>query len=101
MAGNMMLVLRLVAISKYIRLKIRLTATLGTASPTAFKPGGYSYAHIVGNYDISKAITDNISLAFGAEVRSETYKIIAGDTASYSGEGANSFPGIRAGKCFY
>jgi iron complex outermembrane receptor protein len=29
-------------------------------------------------------------------VRSETYKIISGDTASYSGEGANSFPGIRA-----
>ncbi len=70
--------------------------SLGTASPTAFKPGGYSYSHIVGNYDISKAITDNISLAFGAEVRNETYKIIAGDTASYSGEGANSFPGIRA-----
>jgi iron complex outermembrane receptor protein len=69
---------------------------LGTASPTAFKPGGYTYSHIVGNYDISKAITDNISLAFGAEVRNETYKVIAGDTASYSGEGANSFPGIRA-----
>lgn len=70
--------------------------TLGTASPTAFKPGGYSYAHIVGNYDISKAITDYFSLAFGTEVRNETYKVIAGDTASYSGEGANSFPGIRA-----
>ena len=69
--------------------------TLGTASPTAFKPGGYFYGHIVGNYDISKAVTDNLSLAFGTEVRSETYKIIAGDTASYSGEGANSFPGIR------
>ena len=69
--------------------------TLGTASPTAFKPGGYYYGHIVGNYDISKAIADNFSLAFGTEVRSETYKIIAGDTASYSGEGANSFPGIR------
>jgi len=69
--------------------------TLGTASPTAFKPGGYFYGHIVGNYDITKAITDNVSLAFGAEVRTETYKIIAGDTASYSGEGANSFPGIR------
>ena len=73
-----------------------VNASLGTASPTAFKPGGYTYSHIVGNYDISKAITDNISLAFGAEVRSETYKVISGDTASYSGEGANSFPGIRA-----
>jgi iron complex outermembrane receptor protein len=70
--------------------------TLGTASPTAFKPGGYNFSHIVGNYDISKSLTDNFSLAFGTEVRSETYKIISGDTASYSGEGANSFPGIRA-----
>jgi iron complex outermembrane receptor protein len=70
--------------------------TLGTASPTALKPGGYNFSHIVGNYDISKSLSDNFSLAFGTEVRSETYKIIAGDTASYSGEGANSFPGIRA-----
>jgi iron complex outermembrane receptor protein len=70
--------------------------TLGKASPTAFKPGGFFYSHIVGNYDISKSLTENFSLAFGTEVRSETYKIIAGDTASYSGEGANSFPGIRA-----
>ena len=70
--------------------------TLGAASPTAFKPGGFGFSHIVGNYDISKSITENISIAFGTEVRNETYKIIAGDTASYSGEGSNSFPGIRA-----
>lgn len=70
--------------------------TLGAASPTAFKPGGFNFSHIVGNYDISKSLTDNFSIAFGTEVRNETYKIIAGDTASYSGEGANSFPGIRA-----
>ncbi len=70
--------------------------TLGTASPTSFKPGGFNFSHIVGNYDISKSITDDVSIAFGAEVRNETYKIIAGDTASYSGEGSNSFPGIRA-----
>jgi iron complex outermembrane receptor protein len=69
--------------------------SLGTASPTAFKPGGYVYSHIVGNYDITKAVADDVSLAFGTEVRNETYQIIAGDTASYSGEGANSFPGIR------
>jgi iron complex outermembrane receptor protein len=70
--------------------------SLGTASPTAFKPGGYGFSHAVGNYDISKSLTDNFSLAFGAEVRKETYKIMAGDTASYTGQGANSFPGIRA-----
>ncbi|HYC39028.1 MAG TPA: TonB-dependent receptor [Chitinophagaceae bacterium] len=69
--------------------------SLGTGSPTFFKPGGFRFSHIVGNYDLSKTISEQLSIAFGTEVRSETYRIIAGDTASYSGEGANSFPGIR------
>lgn len=70
-------------------------AALGTASPTYFKPGGFFYGHVVGNYDLRKPVTDNITVAFGGEVRNETYRIIAGDTASYSGSGAISFPGIR------
>lgn len=73
-----------------------LNASIGTASPTRFKPGGFEFTHKVGNLDISKAVTDDFNVAFGAEARSETYSIIAGDTASYSGEGANSFPGINA-----
>jgi iron complex outermembrane receptor protein len=72
-----------------------VNASIGTASPTFFKPGGFRFSHIVGNYDISKSVSDQLSIAFGTEVRSETYRIIAGDTASYSREGANSFPGIR------
>ncbi|NOS90647.1 MAG: TonB-dependent receptor [Cyclobacteriaceae bacterium] len=70
--------------------------SLGAKSPTSFKPGGFNFNHVVGNIDISKAISSKINVAFGSEARSETYKIIAGDTASYSGEGSNSFPGIRA-----
>jgi iron complex outermembrane receptor protein len=69
--------------------------SLGANSPTSFKPGGFRFSHVVGNYDVSKALSDNFSIAFGTEVRSETYRIIAGDTASYSGEGSNSFPGFR------
>lgn len=69
--------------------------TLGAASPTSFKPGGYNFSNIIGNYDVSKSVLNNLSIGFGSEIRQETYKIIAGDTASYSGEGANSFPGIR------
>jgi iron complex outermembrane receptor protein len=69
--------------------------TLGTSSPTRFKPGGYGFNHAVGNLDVSKSITDDFTLALGAEARSESYTIMAGDTASYSGEGANSFPGIN------
>lgn len=72
-----------------------LNQSLQAASPISFKPGGFNFTNIVGNYDINKAITKNFSIAFGSEVRQETFKIIAGDTASYSGQGANSFPGIR------
>ncbi len=73
-----------------------VNATLGSASPTTFKPGGFSFSNIIGNYDVTKAVSTSLSLGFGTEIRSETYRIIAGDTSSYSGEGANSFPGIRA-----
>ena len=69
--------------------------SLQAASPISFKPGGFRFTNIIGNYDITKSITDNFGIAFGSEIRSETFKIIAGDTASYSGQGANSFPGIR------
>ena len=72
-----------------------LNRTLGTASPTTFKPGGFLFTNLIGNYDVSKAVTDNFSIGFGSEIRQESYKIYAGDTASYSGEGANSFPGVR------
>jgi iron complex outermembrane recepter protein len=73
-----------------------LNLDLGAASPITFKPGGFRFTNVVGNYDISKAITNDFTIAFGSEIRQETFKIIAGDTASYSGQGANSFPGIRA-----
>jgi iron complex outermembrane recepter protein len=70
--------------------------SFGKASPTRFKPGGFGFNHLVGNLDVSKAINDQFSMAFGAEARSETYTINAGDTASYKGQGSNSFPGIDA-----
>jgi iron complex outermembrane recepter protein len=70
--------------------------TLGKASPTRFKPGGYEFSHLVGNIDLSKSLSDKLSLAFGMEARTESYTIIAGDVASYTGEGSNSFPGLDA-----
>lgn len=72
-----------------------INRSLLKASPTAFKPGGYGFSNVVGNVDISKSVTDDFAIGFGTEARKETYKIIAGDTASFSAEGANSFPGIR------
>jgi iron complex outermembrane receptor protein len=70
--------------------------TLKAKSPTSYKTGGFNFSHAVGNIDLNKSVTSNLNIGFGAEARSETYQIIAGDTASYSGQGANSFPGIRS-----
>jgi iron complex outermembrane receptor protein len=68
--------------------------SLGKNSPISFKPGGYSFNHAVGNIDISKSVTDKFAVGAGAEFRTENFEIIAGDTASYVGSGADSFPGI-------
>ena len=70
--------------------------SLAEKSPISFKPGGYAFNHVVGNIDITKQVADKLSVGFGSEFRSENFQIIAGDTASYSGQGANSFPGISS-----
>jgi iron complex outermembrane recepter protein len=70
--------------------------SLGKSSPTRFKPGGFKFNHIVGNLDISKSLTDKLAFGIGAEARSETYEIIAGDEASFFEQGSNSFPGINS-----
>ncbi|MCK6618369.1 MAG: TonB-dependent receptor [Cyclobacteriaceae bacterium] len=64
-------------------------------SPTSFKPGGFAFNHLVGNIDFSKPLSDKFFIAIGSEFRSENWELIAGDTASYSSEGANSFPGFQ------
>ncbi len=69
--------------------------SLGKASPTRFKPGGYQFGNLVGNIDISKQVNEKLGIGFGMEARSEFYTIIAGDEASYDRQGSNSFPGIN------
>ena len=64
-------------------------------SQITFKPGGTDFNHIVGNIDVSKALSDNVGIAFGAEFRSENFEVIAGEKASYDGIGADSFAGNR------
>lgn len=64
-------------------------------SPITFKPGGTAFSHVVGNIDISKILSDNVSVAFGTEFRSENFTVIEGDLASYDGIGADSFAGNR------
>jgi iron complex outermembrane receptor protein len=64
--------------------------------PNSFKPGGFAFNHMVGNIDISKNIGSRVFVGFGTEFRSENWQEIAGDTASYYGQGANSFTGYRS-----
>ncbi len=64
-------------------------------SPVSFDPGGTIFRHSVGNIDIAKLVSDQISIGFGAEFRSEVFEITEGDLASYDGGGADSFAGNR------
>ncbi|MFV8335826.1 TonB-dependent receptor [Flavobacterium sp. RSP29] len=64
-------------------------------SPISFKPGGTAFNHIVGNLDISKVLSDKISIGFGSEIRTETFEVTEGDKASWEGIGADSFAGNR------
>lgn len=64
-------------------------------SQISFDPGGTQFNHVVGNIDISKSLSDQVSIGFGAEFRSETFTIIEGELSSYDGGGADSFAGNR------
>jgi len=65
----------------------------GSNSKQSFDPGGTGFYHNVGNLDVSKILTDNLSVAFGTEFRYETFEVIEGELASYDGGGADSFAG--------
>ncbi len=64
-------------------------------SPISFKPGGAKFNHIVGNIDISKNLSDKVSIGIGSEFRTETFEVLEGDKASWDGIGADSFAGNR------
>lgn len=64
-------------------------------SPINFNPGGTKFSHNVGNIDVSRKVTDKLSIGFGSEFRSETFEITEGDKASWDGIGADSFAGNR------
>jgi len=62
-------------------------------SQQSFDPGGTKFTHNVGNIDISRVLSDQVSVGFGAEFRNETFEVIEGELASYDGGGADSFAG--------
>ncbi len=65
----------------------------GANSQQSFDPGGTRFSHNVGNIDISRLLSDKVSIGVGAEFRTETFEIIEGELASYDGGGADSFAG--------
>jgi iron complex outermembrane receptor protein len=70
-----------------------INQSLGKASPIIFRPGGYKFSNNIGNIDISRKLSEKVSFGVGSEFRSENYEILAGDEASYSGSGADSYAG--------
>ncbi|MGO4921164.1 TonB-dependent receptor [Maribacter spongiicola] len=62
-------------------------------SQQSFDPGGTKFSHNVGNIDISRILSDKVSIGVGAEFRTETFEVIEGELASYDGGGADSFAG--------
>ena len=62
-------------------------------SQQSFDPGGTKFTHNVGNIDISRILSDKVSIGVGAEFRNETFEVIEGELASYDGGGADSFAG--------
>ncbi|WP_212005436.1 TonB-dependent receptor domain-containing protein [Chitinophaga sp. HK235] len=81
-------------------------ASMGSATPTHFKDGGFSFAQNTANLTFSKDIPNigaGFNLALGAEYRYEQYRIYAGEETSYNNYdktnhqaiGAQGFPGYR------
>ena len=80
-----------------------VNASMGPNSPRDFDPGLYRQAETSLNADFTYAMSDAVSLAFGAEYRNEEFTIGAGDSASstagvLANQGfslsSNGFPGF-------
>ena len=73
-----------------------LNNSLGAASPTEFFAGTLHSAQNLFNADVSKyfdgVIGNGLNVAFGAEHRKDSYRIEAGEEASYVGTGSQVFP---------
>lgn len=76
-------------------IKGTINASLGAVSPTDMDAGGHSLSQNVINLDASKYFEDifeGTNLAFGAEYRTETFNIFAGEEASYATYDINGIP---------
>jgi len=71
-----------------------LNVDLGAESPTNFDAGAYKFQNLLGNIDVSRDF-GAIAFAFGIEARTEKFTVEAGEPDSYTGGGAQSFPGLQ------
>jgi iron complex outermembrane recepter protein len=71
------------------RVENSLNASALAASQTSFDAGGFAYKQNVMNFDASKPfkLFERANVAFGAEFRTENYKINRGEEASYKNYG--------------
>ncbi len=75
-----------------------VNTSLGATSPTRFDSGGVTYGQNIANLTVSRAfggVMAGANLALGAEYRRETFKIRSGEAASFTGAGAQGFPGFN------
>ncbi|WP_439584031.1 TonB-dependent receptor [Dyadobacter bucti] len=86
----------------HFNVKNSLNASFGAGSPTTFDAGGFQLGQNVSNLNVSrfyKGIMQGLNIAFGAEYRTERYKIFEGERLSYLNYdptlpgGAQGFPG--------
>ncbi|AZS21558.1 TonB-dependent siderophore receptor [Caulobacter sp. FWC26] len=80
------------------KLSNSVNTSLGAGSPTRFDSGGVTYGQNIANLTVSRAfrgVMAGANLALGLEHRRETFKIRSGETASFTGAGAQGFPGFN------
>jgi iron complex outermembrane receptor protein len=63
-----------------------------------FDVGSYKQEETTLNADFSKALSDRVNLAFGAEWREETYKIVAGEPNAYLGVKTSGYASPTPGR---
>ena len=82
-----------------------VNASLGSDTPTSFRPGVYRQEETNLNFDVTYPLNDLVHLAAGAEWRREEFTIGAGDQPSWEigpyaaqgfSSGSNGFNGYRA-----
>jgi iron complex outermembrane receptor protein len=64
-------------------------------SQMGFDVGGYAQEETNFNLDFSYPVSDQVNLAFGFEVREETFSAFAGEPNSFFGGGSSGFRGVE------